>query len=117
MKICPVCGHENKDDVTVCERDWCGHKFEREQKKTELDSGQDVNLRRELRPGTVFAGRYQVEKQLGQGGMGEVYLVRDQKLNDRETALKLTASSLTRDREARRRFIQEAAVILKQRGK
>ena len=41
-----------------------------------------------LAPGGVFAGRYEVQAQIGQGGMGTVYCVRDQQL-DVLVALKL----------------------------
>ena len=39
-------------------------------------------------PGTVLAGRYQVRRELGRGGMGMVYLCRDLALDER-VALKL----------------------------
>ena len=39
-------------------------------------------------PGTVLAGRYQVRRELGRGGMGMVYLCRDLVLDER-VALKL----------------------------
>src|SRR6266849_510698 len=50
---------------------------------------------------------YQVEGELGQGGMGEVYRARDLSL-DRWVALKLLPAWAARDAEARRRFLSEA---------
>src|SRR6476660_3544516 len=51
-------------------------------------------------------GRYEICSQLGAGGMGEVYLAQDTKL-DRKVALKVLSSDLT-DQDRVRRFIQEA---------
>ncbi len=50
---------------------------------------------------------YQVLSLLGAGGMGEVYLARDTKL-DRKVALKLLPAEFTQDPGRVRRFIQEA---------
>jgi len=52
-------------------------------------------------------GHYQVIAPLGKGGMGEVYLASDAKL-DRKVALKLLPSGLTENKDRLRRFIQEA---------
>jgi TolB-like protein len=51
--------------------------------------------------------RYEVVSLLGSGGMGEVYLVHDEKL-DRKIALKLLPSHFTTNQERLRRFQQEA---------
>jgi serine/threonine-protein kinase len=50
---------------------------------------------------------YKILKQLGAGGMGEVYLAQDTRLN-RQVALKLLSTHLTNDIERVRRFRQEA---------
>jgi eukaryotic-like serine/threonine-protein kinase len=52
-------------------------------------------------------GAYQVISLLGAGGMGEVYLARDERLN-RKLALKLLPQQFTRDAERVRRFEREA---------
>ncbi|MGH9382889.1 MAG: protein kinase domain-containing protein [Vicinamibacterales bacterium] len=52
-------------------------------------------------------GHYRVIERLGEGGMGEVFLVEDLKLQ-RRAALKLISPNLTRDETRRQRFLQEA---------
>jgi serine/threonine-protein kinase len=52
-------------------------------------------------------GRYQVKALLGEGGMGEVYLVQDTVLG-RQVALKLLPAQFTRDTDRLHRFEQEA---------
>jgi serine/threonine protein kinase/tetratricopeptide (TPR) repeat protein len=54
-----------------------------------------------------FISHYRVVAALGAGGMGEVYLAQDTRL-DRQVALKLLPSYFTRDVERVRRFQQEA---------
>jgi hypothetical protein len=59
----------------------------------------------------IEAGRlishYRVERRIGAGGMGEVYLAHDTRLG-RRVALKLLRAEFTRDGERVRRFEQEA---------
>lgn len=52
-------------------------------------------------------GHYRILKQIGAGGMGEVYLAEDTKL-DRKVALKILPEDLANDAERMRRFVQEA---------
>ncbi len=52
-------------------------------------------------------GRYEILSQIGKGGMGEVYLARDTKL-DRNIALKILPAELAVNRERMVRFVQEA---------
>src|SRR5205823_9640135 len=54
--------------------------------------------------------RYQILKQIGAGGMGEVYLAEDKHLL-RKVALKMLPAYLTRDDELVRRFQREARSI------
>ena len=52
-------------------------------------------------------GHYEIVSLIGKGGMGEVYLAKDQKLN-RKVALKLLPIDYTRIKDRLRRFQQEA---------
>ena len=60
----------------------------------------------DLAPGTKL-GRYEIRSKLGQGGMGEVYLAQDTKL-DRKVAIKLLTPDIATDRNRMNRFVQEA---------
>ena len=60
-----------------------------------------------LKPGDVFAGRYEVKQLIGEGGMGVVYRALD-KLTSKEIALKLIrADRLAGGRDAVERLIRE----------
>jgi tetratricopeptide (TPR) repeat protein len=52
-------------------------------------------------------GRYHVQRLLGRGGMGEVYLARDTDL-ERDVAIKFVSSAKLQDPEARARLLREA---------
>jgi serine/threonine protein kinase/Tol biopolymer transport system component len=55
-------------------------------------------------------GHYRVEREIGRGGMGRVYLAQDTRLG-RRVALKLLPDTFTKDAERVRRFQQEARVV------
>ena len=58
-------------------------------------------------PEGQLIGHYQIIRRLGAGGMGVVYLAKDQKL-DRHVAIKLLNKRYERHEENVRRFVQEA---------
>ncbi|MEU6583193.1 protein kinase [Nocardia sp. NPDC046763] len=62
-----------------------------------------------MRSGDVFAG-YVIERELGRGGMGSVYLAKHPRL-PRMTALKLLNQEMFADDEIRARFIREADLV------
>jgi len=58
----------------------------------------------------MLLGPYQVGEKLGAGGMGEVYLARDTRL-ERSVAIKVLPKHLSDRPELRERFEREARVI------
>jgi eukaryotic-like serine/threonine-protein kinase len=52
-------------------------------------------------------GHYRIIKKIGAGGMGEVYLSEDTRLN-RKVALKVLPADVAANQERMRRFVQEA---------
>src|SRR2546425_2166975 len=59
-----------------------------------------------IAPGTKL-GRYEIRAKIGEGGMGEVYLAQDTKL-DRKVALKILPADVAAHPDRMRRFVQEA---------
>src|SRR6266568_9544978 len=63
-------------------------------------------MKQELTANTTLA-HYRIVSKIGEGGMGEVYLAQDTKL-DRKVALKILPADVASDDTRMRRFIQEA---------
>src|SRR5882724_6356523 len=59
-----------------------------------------------MSPNTMLA-HYSIVRKIGAGGMGEVYLAQDKKL-DRKVALKILPDEVASNQERMRRFVQEA---------
>src|SRR5437773_10534750 len=57
-------------------------------------------------------GRYEIRSKIGAGGMGEVYLAQDTKL-DRKVAIKFLPESLLTDERASKRLVREAQAAAK----
>lgn len=86
---CPACGTCYDTGTTRC--------------KTE---GVELNL---VAMPRILAGRYELEKRLGQGGMGKVYVASDTLL-DRDVAVKMIRDEFFADRKAIEKFRQESQV-------
>ncbi|MEO7084002.1 MAG: serine/threonine-protein kinase [Gemmatimonadaceae bacterium] len=93
LKICPQCGTEYPANARFCEIDG-----------TSLRSAAGGN---DL-VGSVIADRYHVMKKLGEGGMGQVYLVEHVKMG-RKSALKVMHPGMVKDVDSISRFNREAA--------
>lgn len=95
MKVCPKCGQRYEDDVTFCGNDGVT--------PIKLHSG---GVTDDLIGKRLF-GDYEVKKQLGEGGMGAVYLVEHIGMGQRIAVKVLHAQ----DPEQLQRFYREAAAI------
>lgn len=92
-KVCPQCEATYPADVRFCPVDGAT--------LVSVASGDDLI-------GQVVADRYHVERLLGEGGMGRVYLAEHVRMG-RRSAVKVMGRALTTDREALSRFNREAS--------
>lgn len=63
--------------------------------------------------GTLLANRYRIVRQLGQGGMGSVWLAEDTQLDNRPFAIKMLPPVFVANRRAYRQLKDEALVAMK----
>ena len=94
MRECPRCEVCYEDDVELCPQD-------------------QSNTKNTLPGPRLLASRYLLEKRLGRGAMGQVYLARDQNLMTRQVAVKTVRPDILSDEdlqdgEAIARFEREA---------
>lgn len=79
-------------------------------------SGAPTNTPRKKRVdklvGHLLAGKYEILKKIGEGGMGSVYIATQQSI-DRKVAIKVLLGKLAEDEIAVKRFEQEARAISK----
>lgn len=64
----------------------------------------------ELLAGTIIAGKYHILRLIGEGGVGQVYLAKDEKIQ-RVAAIKLLSKQLSNDADHKARFTREARTI------
>jgi len=101
---CPRCRSDNPDTVKFCGE--CGTQiFTGDDAQPEFTRTVETSVN-ELSSGSLFAGRYQIIEELGQGGMGKVYRALDRELNA-EVALKLIRPEIAADSMTIERFKNE----------
>ncbi|TAA09552.1 Stk1 family PASTA domain-containing Ser/Thr kinase [Streptococcus parasuis] len=61
--------------------------------------------------GKIFAGRYRIIRQIGRGGMADVYLAKDLILDGQEVAVKVLRTNYQTDQIAVQRFQREARAM------
>ncbi len=101
---CPKCHSDNPPDTK-----FCGNCAAPLLPLGEMTFSRTGTLRTpvvKLATGTTFAGRYQVIEELGKGGMGHVYKVYDQEIEEK-VALKLLNPEIALDEETIKRFRNE----------
>ena len=99
MKICPQCDTGYPDNAVTCPT-----------------HGGLLSEIIDLRPGMLIRKTYRIERLLGKGGMGSVYLARHE-LMDAPRALKFLSHELNNDEAFTRRFLREGRMLRQVRHK
>ena len=99
MKICPQCDTGYPDNAETCPA-----------------HGGLLSEIIDLRPGMLIRKTYRIERLLGKGGMGSVYLARHE-LMDAPRALKFLSHELNNDEAFTRRFLREGRMLRQVRHK
>jgi len=107
---CPKCQSENPPETNFCGK--CGSPLIPLEQIQSMPTKTLVTSLRDLMIGSTFAGRYQVIEELGKGGMGKVYKVLDQKIEER-VALKLLNFEVSPGDKTLERFRNELKLARK----
>jgi len=102
---CPKCQTDILDDSQFCSK--CGTPIHQGDKAFLSHTHTIIRPIDELVPGTELVGKYKIIDVVGKGGMGIVYKAEDTRLK-RNVALKFLPPELTKDKEAKERFVLEA---------
>jgi len=106
---CSKCGADNTRDSRFCKK--CATPLPRDDGDISMTQTLETTMD-ELARGVVFAGRYEIIEELGEGGMGNVYRAFDKKL-DEEVALKFLKPEIAADKRIVERFRNEIKVARK----
>ena len=106
---CPKCQTDNPDTQSFCGD--CGTQLGPSKDIPSITKTLETPIQ-QLTIGTLFANRYEIQEILGKGGMGEVYRVKDKKL-DEEMALKVLKSETAVHKEIIERFKNELKLARK----
>ena len=101
---CPNCQFKNPQDSNFCGQ--CATPLTSPETGPDSSTATAEIITSELERRTVFAGRYEIIEELGKGGMGRVYRVEDNKINE-EVALKVLKPEISLDKNTIERFRNE----------
>jgi formylglycine-generating enzyme required for sulfatase activity/tRNA A-37 threonylcarbamoyl transferase component Bud32 len=110
-RYCPKCGEESSWDHRFCQhcRAELPPSTPGQRAKDRLDAD-ETELG--LVEGQLLADRFEIQKMIGKGGMGRVYLAKDNVL-DRPVAIKVLREALSRDSGSVRRLVEEAKASIR----
>lgn len=92
--VCPACGTLNTNKANFCTT--CGYQFPAGSQPLPINApSTPLSQQTGLLPGTIIDNRYQIEKRLGGGGMGSVYLVMDQRLGKHWAVKEMSDAAIT----------------------
>ena len=107
---CTKCHFENPRHGRFCHN--CGTPLPSTEEIAASPPKNHIEETGELTRGTTFADRYEVIEELGKGGMGRVFRVLDNKINE-EVALKLINPEIASDKKVIERFSNELKMARK----
>jgi DNA-binding response OmpR family regulator/Holliday junction resolvase len=107
---CPSCRKPISPGKRFCEH--CGASLTAPARFSRLEAQTLLVQPQKLSRGIVFSGRYQIQADLGEGGMGSVYRALDVKLNE-EVALKILHPEIAGDASLVERFRNEVRLARK----
>ncbi|MFB0565781.1 MAG: serine/threonine protein kinase, partial [Candidatus Aminicenantaceae bacterium] len=101
---CPVCQFINPASTEYCRN--CATSLPPSGHISSISTKTFNLLAKELTRGSIFASRYEVIEELGEGGMGRIFRVEDKKIKE-EVALKLIKPEIASDKKTIERFSNE----------
>src|SRR5947208_2381650 len=104
MKICPRCKSQFDQGIQFCPKD--GARLTSPSKLAQELSSDELVAEDDL-VGRTIAGRYEIKKRLGEGGMGVVYSAVDERL-EKNVAIKVLKDDFAKRQDVVARFTQEA---------
>jgi serine/threonine protein kinase/tetratricopeptide (TPR) repeat protein len=112
---CPKCHSDNPDTKQFCGD--CGTQLIAPKVTPAQDKQSSLTKTlltpvEDLAQGTLFAGRYEIIKELGKGGMGKVYKALDKEIHE-EVAIKLLRPEIAADGKIIERFRNELKIARK----